>query len=474
MAFNLGAFAGGLAKGGMDTYQTLTAIQREQEKADREKAEQAKADALDKAYAQTYGAGDTQTKVSYGVPGTEGAKPTEYTEMDAPAMAPTVTDTPYTAKQKAIDFQRTAARLGARGADVQKTMAGGYQLENERRTNEINQAKFDLVQERNDAEAKLKGFIENKDVAGLVGHFGPALAAETGHSYALVSGPKGQTVDVLDAKGKKVDSFKADADILAKKLGPALEEHYLSKWAALDPEAALKLKSSKQKDRELDIKAEDVRTSGEYRRALGGRAGQTQSQIMGEKITALGAVYRRADPSLSVEAAEKKAAQELVKSPDARADLVTAADVNKFLEANADAPEMKVKGKSGKMELRPLEDRISIARRALGGGAAAPAASGKLAQAFASEGDPFADKKAETKKPEAALPARAEAAPTAPTRNLYLEQMAEADARRKAAMADRARHELEARDAALLADERAAANRAAIGANFNALYGGTR
>lgn len=254
MAFNLGAFAGGLAKGGMDTYQTLTAIQREQEKADREKAEQAKADALDKAYAQTYGAGDTQTKVSYGVPGTEGAKPTEYTEMDAPAMAPTVTDTPYTAKQKAIDFQRTAARLGARGADVQKTMAGGYQLENERRTNEINQAKFDLVQERNDAEAKLKGFIENKDVAGLVSHFGPALAAETGHSYALVSGPKGQTVDVLDAKGKKVDSFKADADILAKKLGPALEEHYLSKWAALDPEAALKLKSSKQKDRELDIK----------------------------------------------------------------------------------------------------------------------------------------------------------------------------------------------------------------------------
>lgn len=475
MGFNFGAFAGGLAKGGIDTYSTVTDIKAKQQETKRREAEWKTQDALDKAYRETYGAGDTQTRVSYGVPGAEGAKPTEYTEMDAPAVAPTVTETPYTAKQKAIDFQQKAAQYGARGIDVQKTMAGGYQLENERRTSEINQKKFELVQERNDAEAKLKGFVENKDVAGLVSHFGPALAAETGHSYALVSGPKGQTVDVLDAKGKKVDSYKADADILAKKLGPALEEHYLSKWAALDPEAALKLKASKQKDRELDIKAEDVRTSGEYRRAMAGRAGQTQGQAMNEKITALGAVYRRADPTLTVEAAEKKAAQELVKSPDARADLVTAADINKFLEANADAPEMKVKGKSGKMELRPLEERIGIARRALGGGAAAPAASGKLAQALATEGDPFAEtkpepKKTEPKKADTAIPAR----PEEPPRNLYLEQMAKAEAKRKALIEARMLQDAEAEREAALADERAAANRRAIGANFNALYGGTR
>ena len=254
MAFNLGSFAGGLASGASNTYMSLNQIENmKQERAFKEE-ERAKQNALDTAYAETYGAGDTKTNVSYGIPGADGTKPTEYTDVDGPGVAPTTTQTAYTAKQKAEDFQRKAAALGARGTDVQKTMAGGYQLENERRTNETNQKKFELIQARNESEATLKGFVDAKDPAGLVGHFGPMLAAQTGHSYAMVSGPKGQTVEIRDGKGKLVESHKADAEYIAGKLGPAMEDHYLSQFSALDPEFGLKVRKDKRESRELDIK----------------------------------------------------------------------------------------------------------------------------------------------------------------------------------------------------------------------------
>ena len=254
MAFNLGAFAGGLAKGGMDTYSNLVDIEAKQKETQRREAEWKAQDALDKAYAETYGAGDTKTNVAYGVPGADGSKPVEYSDADGPAVAPVTTQSKYTAQQKAEDFQRKAAALGARGIDIQKTTAGGYQLENERRTNEINQKKFSLIQERAEAEATLKTLAENGDTAGIVNHFGPLMAAQTGNSYALVNGPKGQTVEVRDGKGKLIESHKADAASLAGKLGTAMEDHYLNQFAAVDPEFGLKVRKDKRESRELDIK----------------------------------------------------------------------------------------------------------------------------------------------------------------------------------------------------------------------------
>jgi hypothetical protein len=332
----------------------------------------------------------------------------------------------------------------------------------------------------------IKATAESGGLKGLADTFGPELKKAFGHDIQFKPVP-GAAGEIVAMDGKKVVARYNSLNDATQALEGLVGQEFESKFtkAMMQPgmfgsakelsDFAFKRQEMGLKGREVTAKEKDVESSGVYRRAMASRAGQTQGQAMNEKITALGAVYRRADPNLSVEAAEKKAAQELVKSPDARADLVTAADINKFLEANADAPEMKVKGKNGKMELRPLEERIGIARRALGGGAAAPAASGKLAQAFAAEGDPFAEKKPEPKKAEpakvdTALPARSEA----PARNMYLEQMAQADARRKAAIEARLQREAEEEREAALADERAAANRRAIGANFDALYGRTR
>lgn len=461
MAFNFGAFAGGLAKGGMDTYSTLTDIEAKQQETKRREAEfgawqkeQAGKEALRTAIAEQGGEKTFTPNFS----GTGG--------MDSNDVAPTpVTQTP---SQRLGGAMERAVQMGADPmAVMQYKQAARQDI-----SADAAQKAFDWMQASDKAVAE-KGLVKAAEEY-LIPHYNSNKGLmNDGMTAKVVNTKVGPIVQFSDAQGNIQHNMTQPLTI--KTFGQARDLVGSSMLMSSGPEHFYKGQELSLKGREVTAKEKDVESSGVYRRAMASRAGQTQGQAMNEKITALGAVYRRADPNLSVEAAEKKAAQELVKSPDARADLVTAADINKFLEANADAPEMKVKGKSGKMELRPLEERIGIARRALGGGAAVPAASGKLAQAFAAEGDPFAEtktesKKTEPKKTDTAIPARSEE----PPRNLYLEQMAKAEAKRKALIEARMLQDAEAEREAALADERAAANRRAIGANFNALYGGTR
>ena len=475
MAFNFGAFAGGLAKGGLDTYSTLTDIEAKQQETKRREAEfgawqkdQAGKEALRTAIAEQGGEKTFTPNFS----GTGG--------MDSNDVAPTPVQMSASERRAAIEQRAIAG-----GADPEAAMRYTASRRSADLSNAFDATMDKLHKEAADRMSSIKATAEAGGLKGLAETFGPELKKAFGHDIQFKAVP-GAAGEIVAMDGKKVVARYNSLSDATQTLEGLVGQEFESKFtkAMMQPgmfgsakelsDFAFKRQEMGLKGREVAAKEKDVESSGVYRRALASRAGQTQGQAMNEKITALGAVYRRADPSMSVEAAEKKAAQELVKSPDARSDLVTAADVNKFLETHGDAPEMKVKGKNGKMELRPLEERIGIARRALGGGAA-PAASGKLAQAFAAEGDPFAEKKTEPKKTEptkadTALPAR----PEAPARNMYLEQMAQADARRKAAIEARLQREAEEEREAALADERAAANRRAIGANFDALYGRTR
>lgn len=460
MSFNFGAFAGAAAKSGMDTYSTLAAIESQKKRdalveLQTKEAEQAMKgrEALRSAIAEQ--GGEKTFTPNFG--GTGG--------MDSNDVAPTpVTQTPTERMSRSTE---RAIQLGADPVAVMQYKNAARQDINADSAQKV----FDWMQGSNKAVAD-KGLVKAAEEYLIPQYNSNKGLLNDGMTAKVVSTKAGPIVQFADAQGNIQHNMTKPLTL--ETFGQARDLVGSSMLMASGPEHFYKGQELGLKGREVAAKEADVKSSGEYRRALGGKASQTQGQAMNEKITALGAVYRRADPNLSVEAAEKKAAQELVKSPDARADLVTAADVNKFLETHADAPEMKVKGKDGKMELRPLEERIGIARRALGGGAA-PAASGKLAQVFASEGDPFAENKTKTektaaKKADTAMPVR----PEAPARNMYLEQMAQADARRKAAIEARMQREADEEREAALADERAAANRRAIGANFNTLYGGTR
>lgn len=251
MGFNLGAFAGGLAQGGMSTYQMMQAIesQKKRDELVEMQTQDAKDERTGKAALRS-AISETPTSNNSFAPNFGGTGGIDADTAPVPV--------------KTTDAERMAGltqRAIAGGADpmaVQKYQLGTYQLQNERRTSELNQKKFDLHQEREDNQNVLEGFVKSNDAAGIVNHFGPIMAKETGQSYALVNKPDGQVVEIRDVKGKLVDSHKADASYLAGKLAPAMEKHYLSKWSALDPEFGLKVSANKTAERGVEVHEKDL------------------------------------------------------------------------------------------------------------------------------------------------------------------------------------------------------------------------
>ena len=140
MAFNLGAFAGGLAQGGLSTYKTLSDIEAQKKEAELREAqlqaikdERTSKEALRNAIASS---GD----ISSTTPATEYAGP-------APANAPQqggYVAPAYTAAQKTADFQRSAIASGADPTAVQSYMSGSYQLRNAQREADFND-QFDTL-----------------------------------------------------------------------------------------------------------------------------------------------------------------------------------------------------------------------------------------------------------------------------------------------------------------------------------------
>lgn len=111
------------------------------------------------------------------------------------------------------------------------------------REDELATRKHDLMVNYAKDEDALKGYVASKDVAGMVNYFGPRIAAGTGQSVNLVTKPNGkQMVELVNSKGKVTESFPADAKTLGKHIAGMGEQDFMSQYARLDPEYALKKK----------------------------------------------------------------------------------------------------------------------------------------------------------------------------------------------------------------------------------------
>jgi len=251
MGFNLGAFAGGLAQGGMSTYRMLEDIesQKKRDALIEMQTQDAKDERAGKAALRT-AISETPTTNNTFAPNFGG---TGGIDADTAPVPVKTTDS-----ERMAGLTQRAIAAGADPMAVQKYQLGTYQLQNERRTSELNQKKFDLHQDREDKENKLQELVKANDAAGIVNYFGPLMAKETGHSYGIVNKPDGQVVEIRDDKGKLVESHKADAAYLAGKLSPAIDQHYISKWAALDPDFGLKVTANKVAERGVAVHEKDL------------------------------------------------------------------------------------------------------------------------------------------------------------------------------------------------------------------------
>lgn len=225
MGFNLGAFAGGAAQGGLNSYVTLKGIEQSEERlrmqreeADYLRQQREKEAALDRIYASTMGAGNVKTDVSYKQDGQE------YTGVDAPAMAPTVTETPYSRQDKMRDFQERAAAAGVGALKVQGALKGEYETRKLQRDTEFDD-KFDKMKEDWDKKtaehaAEVATVFAKDGAQGVIKKFGPEFTSATGQTIGLM----GDTVIVKGKDGKTVEKFGVSE--LQDKMDGVLAQRY--------------------------------------------------------------------------------------------------------------------------------------------------------------------------------------------------------------------------------------------------------
>lgn len=442
MAFNLGAFAGGLAKGGVDTYSTLTDIEAKAQETKRREAEfgawqkeQAGKEALRSAIAEQGGEKTFTPNFS----GTGG--------MDTNDVAPTpVTQTP--AERRAAIEQRAIAG----GADPEAAMRYTASRRTADLTNAFDTTMDKLHKESADRVSSIKATAEAGGMKGLAETFGPELKKAFGHEIQFKPVPGG-TGEIVAMDGKKVvaryDSLEKATQALEGLASQEFEtkfskamlqpgmfsspkelSDYMNKQAELKNQGITANAASRSADAHMksaeaavlnaktNQQAESAKS--DYYRALAKKTGQTVTEQKLELIDANSAIIMRANPNMTKAQADLKAAQEIFRSPEARADVVTPDQINTFIQNNPDL--MQKKGKSGKMEPLSATERVDVARTALtrsaGGAAPTNSVDAALARASAGGADPFAPKAAippgavDTENP----PAPGAAIPTGPQR----------------------------------------------------------
>lgn len=211
MAFNLGAFAGGLAKGGMDTYTTLKDIERRDQEAaqraevhDAWKKEQAGKEGLRQAISEIPTGDSVQVPTYEGMTG-------GLDSQDIPTRTEAITP-----DQKMANFRQRAVALGADPTAVQQYEAGGLQIQSARQN--LKKGEFELADAARNQQfnkrfdtamdevhqasgarlTSIQTTAETGGMKGLVEKFGPELKKALGHDVALV----GNNIVVKD--GKKV------------------------------------------------------------------------------------------------------------------------------------------------------------------------------------------------------------------------------------------------------------------------------
>ena len=421
MAFNLGAFAGGLAQGGANTYFKMGEMQRQEEELAMRKQEAAYLEEqrnqereLNRITALTLGAGDKRTVAD------QSTVNQNYEGMDAPA-ATGYKEVAYTPQQQMADFKQRAL---AAGVPLQKVTAVSsanraekYAEREEMALGFSQQVMDEIKANPTDLTAVFNKHFKGQYNEGKLPGLGDGKTAEvvpmegtSGGQSIVLKNDKGEVtktipldVNTLQAlTGKWTEAMMRDSnpgnwwksreeDLKARQVGAAEKSAGASVTSA---EASMKSAEAAVMNARTNKQAEAAKS--EYYRALAKKTGQTMTEQKLELIEANSAIIMKANPNMTKAEADLKAAQEIFRSPEARSNVVTAADVNKFLETNIDDPSMKVKDKNGKMVLRPIEERTAIARRVLGGtgGPAAPAnqTDAALANLGQSGADPFAPK----------------------------------------------------------------------------------
>jgi hypothetical protein len=247
MGFNFGAFAGGLAKAGVDTYTRLgeeerrdaEALQRK-EMHDAWKKEQAQNEAIDAAYAETLGRADTpeafRTAGGAMGPQLEGAQ----TALPADAAAAFPKQQMYGRDQAMKDYQNKVMGINARkGAEVLGKMQGLRKGELDIKKGELDVAsaerdtkfneKFDKFNEDThkmafDLHHEIDEHVATNGLKGAVDKYAAQYKQATGNTVALV----GKEMVIKDKEGKVIGK-SSDPVQITNSLSEALEINLMTK-----------------------------------------------------------------------------------------------------------------------------------------------------------------------------------------------------------------------------------------------------
>lgn len=260
MAFNLGAFAGGLAQGGANTYFRMGEAQRQEEELAMRKQEAAYQEELrnqerelNKITALTLGAGDKRTVAD------QSTVNQNYEGMDAPA-ATGYKEVAYTPQQQMADFKQRAL---AAGVPLQKVTAVSsanraekYAEREEMALGFTQQVMDDIKANPTDLGAVFNKHFKEQYNEGKLPGLGDGKTAEV-----VPAATGGQSIVLKNDKGEVTKTMPLDLNTLQamteKWTGAMMASSSPASWWK-NMEMDLKKKEVDLKGREVDLKGKEV------------------------------------------------------------------------------------------------------------------------------------------------------------------------------------------------------------------------
>jgi hypothetical protein len=341
MGFNLGAALGAGATSALNTYSAIEKIKQEKAREGRDAArfEQEQKDWQGKEALRT-AASEIPTGDTIQVPD-PGAMTGGYDQQDAPMRTEAISP-----DQKMANFRQRALALGADPTAVQQYEAGGVQLQGARQNLEEGKYRLGSLKRQADIEeqvaverqkwqqkmanmhTEVQDTFARDGINGVLKYAAPQLK-----QAGLTSSVMGNTVTLKRGK-EVVDQF--DVKDAPGAIDKYMGQHYLHGFAqhlvdmglTTTGEAmnwALGKERNQISGREVAVKesrleaenAKDFAAGRYYDRGGSSATRQTASQIMQEKINAYADAMVKANPELPRAEAEKRAAQLMMRDPDA-------------------------------------------------------------------------------------------------------------------------------------------------------------
>lgn len=405
----LGAFLGGLAQGGVNTYKMLEDIESQKKRDQllelqaqemREKADEraqlrtARLDTLGRVGQENY-SGDLTKDAAIGQEQAQGLQVNSGDAAFDAAVARSDAATlrgnakaqgaaipelgKYTEQQANQDYTRRLRAIDPEKA--QQYEASGYALKNAKRESDFNDEYDKLRDDWNKKTGALMATFDSTFATdgpnGVIKKMGPQFKQITGQDVNLVGN------NVVVGSGK--DATKIPVTQFREAFEGAMAQHYTSGFADelvkrgmfKNPNEAvqymLKQRELSIKDREAGIHEGFYGKGGVYERthmaAVNNNRRQTAAEIMNDRIEAGANAFMKGNPGMTREEAIRRSAQLATRDPEARNTVVTAADVNSFIQNNMDAVVEVDRATGKKITLAdlPADRRVAIARQALGG-----------------------------------------------------------------------------------------------------------